>query len=169
MMVRRVSVVLSGRDLESLLEGIERQEGHAAECCSRGLPGVEAPDLWRRRAELLRLQAACVEAFAAGVDLQAEPGEFRPGPPESATAAVCSPAAGPRPRVDASVDPARMLSASEVAIPLGVWSEVCRLLAVVQVLMECAMADGPVDNGKHRKWLRDVEALRRKWDLSCSC
>ena len=165
MVVRRVSLLLSGRDLESLLEGLDGEEACLSRIQGACVAGVELSRVFARRAELLRLQGVLVEAYAAGVDPEASEGESRPGPRESASAAVSAVFPASERHAWAAVDPARVLSAVEVAVPVGVWEGVLRWVWGAEELLTIA-AKGRLPNAAFAGvWVDELVRMRAKWQL----
>lgn len=166
MVVRRVSLVLSSRGLESVLEGLLGEEAFLSRIQGQCVPGVELPRVLSRRAELLRLQGDLVEAFAAGVECEArdDPGGIQP--PKSASAAVSVAGRVVERAVVSPVDPARPLSAVEVAVPVGVWQALREAISQAEGIFLAGFLGGGIAQRDIAGWLRDVESLRRKWVLS---
>lgn len=163
MVLWRVSLVLSGCELESLLEGLELQEACLARLQGACVPGVGLSRVLSGRGELFRLQGQLVEAFAAGVECEARDDPVQEVAPKSASAAV-SAASGVVERVAVSaVDPARPLSAVEVAVPVGVWQALREVVSAAEGIFRAGFLGGGIAQRDIAGWLRDVEGLRRKW------
>jgi hypothetical protein len=166
MVLRRVSVVVSGRELESLLEGLELQEACLARLQGACVPGVGLSRVLAGRGELFRLQGALVEAFAAGVDCEAGGDPVQGGPREPASAAVSAACAQVECRPVSPVAPERVLSAVEVAVPASVWQALRESVSQAEGVLRAVLAGGRVDHLAAKEFLRDVEALRRKWIIT---
>lgn len=166
MVLRRVSLVLSGKDLETLLEGLLGEEACLSRVQGACVAGLELSRLLSRRAELLRLQGGLVEAFAAGVDPEAGDGEARPKSPKSASAAVSAASGEVESRPVSPVAPERWLSAVEVAVPVSVWQALREKVSEAEGVLRSLMGDGRLDRLWAHDFLSGVEALRRKWVLS---
>lgn len=166
MVSRRVSVVVSGRELESLLEGLELQEACLARLQGACVPGVGLSRVLAGRGELFRLQGALVEAFAAGVDCEAGVDPVQGGPPKSASVAVSAASGEVESRPVSPVAPERWLSAVEVAVPVSVWQALREVVSGAEGIFRAGFLGGGIAQRDIAGWLRDVEGLRRKWVLS---
>lgn len=165
MVLRRVSLVLSGCELESLLEGLELQEACLARLQGACVPGVGLSRVLSGRGELFRLQGVLVEAFAAGVECEARADPVQEVAPKSASAAVSAASGVVERPVVSPVAPERWLSAVEVAVPVSVWEAVRQSVSQAEGVFRGLLKGNRADLLWVHGWLRDVEQVRRKWIL----
>lgn len=159
-------VVWADSDLEVVLEGLSNQaDGVQSLVCGGSLPG-DVPKWAALLVRLHRLQAEAVQAYVQGAPVVAERVPRRPR--SCHWAALESPAASPAAAVpsSAAVDPVRVVSAVEVAVPAGVWQALRECVSEAEGVIRSALAFPPVDQCWARQWLVAVEKLREKWVLS---
>lgn len=160
-----VVVDVSARDVECVLEGLSDVEETLVRIKNVGVSGVDRDGLGVRVSDVRGLAARIVEAFAVA----AASGKSGAGAGNQRASSVAGqvmprpggpswPAMGP-------VDPARAVSACEVALPAGAWRDVRELVCRASECLRGCDVQSDTWWASRRVWMRDFEELARKWRL----